>query len=864
MDFKRVYTSTKTYIILLISALALLLVTASMAYKQIIKLQESAEMITHTVHVYNVLGNLSRHAIQADSEEFKQELLKKPNVSDTLKRYSLEGTKLIDSLKKLTVDNPMQQTKLKPLGSLLNKLNSQLFVLDTLNLESDQEFFEVRELQKAKISKTLFNIRVIENQILKEEERLMHKRKSEYASHKFLAPLTSLVLAFFALLISFLSFLRIYRNKLRLKRSEALLKNILSTTDNVINYYEPIFDNANELVDYKIVFANECNRDYFGLEPDDIIGKKVSEVFPVLVENGDIKEMIRCYKERKTVVFDRPLMIQNEKMWFHSLVTPLEDGILVTARNTTAEENAKEAQLLFKKRLEKHNLELLNNRAFLSNILKSISHVVIHFKSIRDGKGEIVDFKISFVNDKINPITGDIPEKIKNKKVSEVYPDIFNPEVLEHLANVVEEGTTQHYQVPYYQNNREQWFRATAIKLGDGVTVTLREITEEKKTSDRLTQLNEELVIQNSILSDAENLAKIGSFIWNPETDDLEPSENFYHMLGGISENKKTPLSEFRDYVHPEDIEVYDKRNLKSITKFSSLEHTFRIITKQGGLKYFKTNGQFVNKNGKMVMVGVVQDVTDSIIAEENLLNSNLKLKQSNAELEAFNRVASHDLQEPLRKIQLFISRIEDREIEALSDKGKAYFEKVTNAVQRMQSLIKNLLSYSRIDSSRTDFEKINLNETLSKVEDDLAAVIKETGAELISDKLPILKGVAFQMEQLFTNLISNSLKYKKANSSPRIEICYEQIDASLLPEHLVKEKKFYHKISFIDNGIGFDSQHAEKIFEVFQRLHQKTEYTGNGIGLAICKKIAENHNGYITANSTVGAGAQFIVYLPV
>lgn len=864
MDLKRVYTSTKTYIILLVSGFILLLVTASMAYKQIIKLQQSAEMITHTVHVYNVLGNLSRHAIQADSEEFKQELLKKPTVSEALSRYSLEGKKLMDSLKKLTVDSPMQQTKLKPLGSLLNKLNGQLYVLDTLNLESDQEFFEARELQKAKISKTLFNIRVIENQILKEEERLMHKRKSEYASHKFLAPLTSLVLAFFALLISFVSFLRIYRNKMRFKRSEALLKNILSTTDNVINYYEPLYDEGNKLVDYKIVFANECNRDYFGLEPDEMIGKKVSEVFPFLVENGNMKEMIRCYRERETVVFDRPLVVRNEKMWFHSVVTPMEGGILITARNITAEAKAKESELLFKKRLEKQNLELLNNRAFLNNIFKSISHVVIHFKSIRDKNGTITDFEILFVNEKINPITGDIPEKIINKKISEVYPDIFSDNVLEHLVKVVEEGNTQQYQVPYYNNNFEQWFRVTAIKLGDGVTVTLREITEEKKTSDRLTQLNEELVIQNSILSDAENLAKIGSFIWDPETDNLEPSENFYNMLGGVSDHRKTPLSEFREYVHPEDIEVYDKRNLKSITKFSSLEHTFRIITKQGGLKYFKTNGQFVNKNGKMVMVGVVQDVTESIIAEENLLNSNLKLQQTNAELEAFNRVASHDLQEPLRKIQLFISRIEDRETEVLSDKGKAYFEKVTNAVQRMQSLIKNLLSYSRIDSSRTDFEEIDLNETLTKVKEDLAAGINETGATVVSDKLPVLKGVAFQIEQLFTNLISNSLKYKNVSTPPRIEIRYEQIDSSQLPNHLTKDKKIYHKITFIDNGIGFEPQYAEKIFEVFQRLHQKTEYTGNGIGLAICKKIAENHNGYIIAKSTVGLGAQFIVYLPL
>lgn len=863
MDFKYVYTSTKTYIILLIVAFALLLFAASMSYKQIIQMQKSAEMVTHTLQVYNAIGNFSQHYNQADSEEFRKELLKKPSISILLENYRLEGKTVVDSLSTLTIDNPLQQAKLKPIRSLLNKLYDQLYVLDTLNLKSDQAFFETKELQKTKISTTLYNIRVFNYQMLKEEERLMHKRKAEYASHKSLAPVTSLLLAFSALFISYISFLRIYKNKQRIKESEAFLKSILSTTNNVINYYEPIFDTRDNITDFKIVYANDCNRDYFNLEPDKIKGKTVSEVFPFLIEKGELKELIKCYTQNINVDFDREITVKNKKMWFSSFITPLVNGVLVTSRNTTAEEKAKKEQLLFKEQLEKQNLELLDNRAFLGNIFKSISHVVIHFKSIRDKAGKIIDFNILFINEKINPILGDAPEEIINKKASEVYPNIFKSGAFENLVDAIENNKPIYYETSYQENNNEQWFKATAIKLGDGVTVTTRNITEEKKNSDQLIKLNEELIIQNSILSDAESLAKIGSYIWYIDTDVSELSDNFYHMLGCQPNEFKSSLIKYREFIHPDERELYDKRSKEILTDLKTREHTYRIITKQGKVKHFKTNGQFINKNGKTVMIGVVQDVTDSIEAEQKLLKSNLKLKQSNAELESFNRVASHDLQEPLRKIQLFISRIEDRDIEQLSAKSKTYFEKVIKAVKRMQSLIQNLLTYSRIDSSKTDFEKVNLNNVLNKVKDDLANRIIETKAEMVTDKLPEIKGVVFQMEQLFTNLIYNALKYKSLSDVPKLRICYKKIDASDLPKQNMKSKQYYHKISFIDNGIGFDSQYAEKIFEVFQRLHQKTEYSGTGIGLAICKKIVENHGGLITAKGNVGLGAEFIIYLP-
>ncbi len=735
-----------------------------------------------------------------------------------------------------------------------------MLTLLIIKIQGLQEY----QLQKSKIKKTIYNIRSITNRMLIDEERLMHQRKADYTFHKSLTPTMLLVMAFFALTVFVISFFRIYNNKLKIRKSEAFLKSVLSTTDNIVSYYEPLYNTDNEIVDFKIVYVNDCIRDYLCLEPDKIMDKTVSSIHPFHRFDGELEELIQSYKENSKIIFDRQIIVKDKKMWFHSVVMPLADGLLVTSRNSTPEEEAKETELLFKKQLENQNSELLDSRAFLTNIFKSIVHIVMHFKSIRRKDGDIIDFEILFVNDRVSTINLGMPEDIKNKKVSEIYPDFFKSEVFTHLVNAVESDKAGRYEIPYYNNGAVKWYRYTAIKLGDGVTVTTRDITVEKEKADEVIKLNEALIIQNSILSDAERIAKTGSFLWYLHNGVFEFSDNFYQMLGYEPKGFKPTYEKYREFIHKQDLEDYDKNTTKAISELNTNEHIYRIITKQGLVKYFKTNGQFVTKNGKTVMIGVVQDVTQTIESEEKLLKSNLKLKSSNAELESFNRVASHDLQEPLRKIQLFVLRIKDAENNNLSTKSQEYFSKVINAVNRMQSLIQNLLTYSRIDSSKRDFEDVDLNHVLDKVKEDLINSINDSNAKIVSDKLPKINGVLFQMEQLFTNLISNSLKYRSIDELPKIQIHYEKVSATQISEHLGKSKKQYHKISFVDNGIGFDSQHTKKIFEVFQRLHQRTEYTGNGIGLAICKKIVENHNGYIYATGSVGIGAEFIIYLPI
>jgi signal transduction histidine kinase len=209
----------------------------------------------------------------------------------------------------------------------------------------------------------------------------------------------------------------------------------------------------------------------------------------------------------------------------------------------------------------------------------------------------------------------------------------------------------------------------------------------------------------------------------------------------------------------------------------------------------------------------------------------------------------------------MFLSRIEDTD--KLSEKSREYMAKSNEASQRMQSLIKNLLTYSRIDNTGDDFEKIDLQEVVEKTVQDFANEFEENHITVTYENLPTINGVLFQMEQLFTNLISNSIKYRSSKVAPIIIIEATKIHRNQIAQDFLKNHIQYYKITLADNGIGFDQENAEDVFEIFKRLHQKHEYSGTGIGLAICKKIVENHQGYIFVTSQLGIGTTFTIYLP-
>ena len=248
-------------------------------------------------------------------------------------------------------------------------------------------------------------------------------------------------------------------------------------------------------------------------------------------------------------------------------------------------------------------------------------------------------------------------------------------------------------------------------------------------------------------------------------------------------------------------------------------------------------------------------------LAQAQLLEGETRQRQelarSNAELQQFASVASHDLQEPLRKIQAFGNRLKATCADGLTDQGLDYLERMQNAAQRMQSLIDDLLTLSRVTTQARPFKTVNLNTVAVEVISDLEELIRQTGGRVELGELPTIQADPLQMRQLLQNMIGNALKFHRLGVLPVVNIyCLKQKSATAGVN--------FQQIVVEDNGIGFEEKYLDRIFNVFQRLHSRNEYAGTGVGLAICRKIAERHGGSITATSQLGQGAKFVVTLPM
>jgi signal transduction histidine kinase len=341
---------------------------------------------------------------------------------------------------------------------------------------------------------------------------------------------------------------------------------------------------------------------------------------------------------------------------------------------------------------------------------------------------------------------------------------------------------------------------------------------------------------------------------------------------------------------------IYERDKLKHIpiifiTAYSNDEdHIFRGY-KMGGVDYiykpinpdllrakvgvfvelYRKTHQLQLQEEKLISanLSLQKEIEDRKISEEKvqqlneqLTENNTHLKNINEELDQFAYMASHDLQEPLRKIQMFSDKILEKKVQ--DEESEKYLSKIISASRRMQALINNLLDFSRHSVSSSDFRKTDLNIVLKETLNELEMDIEKNSAAINMGELPVISVVPGLIQQLFYNLLSNAIKFRKKTVIPQINISANKMTSNELLEFTTHANGIpYYKIVFEDNGIGFDENHSLEIFKVFKRLHSYQEYAGTGVGLSICKKIIEQHNGFIKAKSRLNEGSSFIICLP-
>ena len=391
------------------------------------------------------------------------------------------------------------------------------------------------------------------------------------------------------------------------------------------------------------------------------------------------------------------------------------------------------------------------------------------------------------------------------------------------------------------------------------------DITDQKTFTEELekqvAERTEELRIKNQTFEIAETIAKLGSYKWNIATGSLEYSDNLFLLFDYEPGEFEPSFEKFLSFIHPDDLQQVMKNGEETVKTGRLVETPYRIISKTGKIKYLRSTGSFTGEDDNRMLIGTVQDISKDIAAAEALRSKNIELENSNAQLKSFNYITSHDLQEPLRKIQVFGRRI--MEVEAFSGKTQDYFNRLIETSERMQNLIVSLLDFSRLSEIEIIFEPCDLNGIIEESKDDLHLFIAEKQAVVQYENLPTIMASRIQLIQLFTNLIDNAIKYCRPEIQPHIKITASMLEGKSIKHPLVNNEKKYHKIEITDNGIGFEQEYSTKIFEIFQRLHGKKEYSGTGIGLAIVKKIVTIHNGFVTAESMLDRGSTFTLYLP-
>lgn len=615
------------------------------------------------------------------------------------------------------------------------------------------------------------------------------------------------------------------------------LAQMLDLLPDSVVYYQAIRTSDKKIVDFQLVYFNQQLAAMAAGRYEVSLGLRL--LGDNKIHEAEIRPLFEQYKAvmagGKLLEYD--YFDPNLQGYFSLRINKLNDGVLVSSRliDKTA------------------SLQIEQQATLLRNVLNGSINGIMAYRSIRNEAGKIVDFELQSANKAAEEMLGQQAGDIVGRTLRELYPEEIEMGLFDWYCQVVESGELKRTQARYHEPFGVRWLDLSANPLDDGVVVTFLDITSSRGAQEQIDNQ------ANLFRTMSQSVPDLGVLVCDRDYRILfangDLPDIFLPEIGQL-------IGHTLEETLPAEMAGYVRQNFSD-----ALAGRSRYMNEEIADQYYEVFVGPVNdsEDRTVMAVATLRNITAVKRAHQQLEASVNELKRSNQNLEQFAYVASHDLQEPLRKIQSFGDVLRDRYEEALGDQGADLIRRMQSAAGRMSVLIRDLLMYSRIASYKEAFGQIDLNQVLTEVKDDLEAIITDKKAVIKADPLPIIQGSALQLRQLFQNLLSNSLKFNRANVPPVIEIRTQIRSGSGLVSLPDSDKKAnaYAAITVSDNGIGFDPAQAERIFHVFQRLHGRSEYNGTGIGLAIVQKVIENHHGSIQATAVPGEGATFTVVLP-
>lgn len=611
-----------------------------------------------------------------------------------------------------------------------------------------------------------------------------------------------------------------------------------------IIWLKPIWDGPGQTItDFEYAYSNEEGFKFMGIHPDQIPGLLLSSS-PTLADDQRaliFRELVQVYqtdKKSKTNIFNHALNKYAKVLRFK-----FHGGILSIIQDVTEENRI--------------ITELEREKTFSNRILDASVNGIFAAAAIRDHEGDIIDFLIQRINPAFTQVLGLTEQQVKGRLMLSLFPESKETGVFDMHKRVCETGVPEKMEVE--SENKKEWYYISSVKLNEGILVTFQDITAQKKATEAIEQ-------QRNLLKNILDHSPVGISVTAVTRDENGVVVDGRTLIANDHAAAFTQMS--KEELLSKTITEIDP-NILTSSLYQQALHTLKTGNPFHTQYYFSPLDRWlelsVAKMDADHLVNIFTDVTSIKEAQLELERSFEELKRSNANLEEFAYAASHDMKEPLRKIRFYADLLNIHLKGKLNEVDQRYLQRIEKATERMTLLVEDLLLYSQVNRGTNLLEWVNLNDKIQLVLEDLELLVREKQAVISVGNLPTVKGHRRQLQQIFTNLIANALRYSKPNEIPRIElqaqtVAGQETGLKLLPEEMTK---LFHLIEVRDNGIGFEQKDAESIFNVFTQLHDSKEERGTGLGLAIARKAAENHGGYITAESKPGRGSTFKVYLP-